>query len=221
MDDAFDIRPAEIDRAVDHHAGIDRLVFRFADQIAVEIDLEDVRRGNLVEHQPHRVDQHVLGLARHPRRIMREDQVVPAEMRDEAIAGGEVDPYRPFLGADMARPRGLDVERVHLWVLLVSRCAANANASVVHDDNRAGGVVQIDVINHSLRKRQIRASVRFQQSQQNDARMRPRRSFSQIGKLLVPPSQATGFRPGCPAVDRHPPCRASPGRRRSRHRGRV
>src|SRR5262249_46288962 len=62
----------------------------------------------------------VVGLARYSRRIMREDQIVPAEMRDQPVTGGEIDPHRPFLRADVARPRGLDIERVHRDYLLRS-----------------------------------------------------------------------------------------------------
>src|SRR5215831_11760193 len=42
-------------------------------------------------------------LTRHPRGIVRQDQVVPAKMGDQPVAGGEIDPHRPFFRADMAR----------------------------------------------------------------------------------------------------------------------
>ena len=106
VDDAFDVRPRQIDRAVDDDAGIDRFVFRRLDQGAVRnIDLEQVRSGDLVEHQARRIDQHLIGGPRHPRGIVRQHEIVPAEMRDQPIAGGEIDPHRPLLGADMARAR--------------------------------------------------------------------------------------------------------------------
>jgi hypothetical protein len=115
VDDAFDIGPAEIDRAVNDDAGVDRLVFGGLDQMAVRnIDLQQVRGGDLVEHQPRRVDQHLVGGAGHPRRIVRQDEVVPGEMLDQPIAGGKIDPHLPFLGADMRRPmRNVWFERVH------------------------------------------------------------------------------------------------------------
>ena len=57
VDDAFDVGPAEIDRPVDHDAGIDRLIFGGLDQMTVgDIDLQEVRGGDLVEHQPRGVD---------------------------------------------------------------------------------------------------------------------------------------------------------------------
>src|SRR5262245_50804968 len=83
VDDAFDFRPAEIYRAVDHKAGVVWLVFRRLDLVAIDIDLDQVRRGDLVEHQSHRINQELAGFARHARRIMREDQIVPAKMANE------------------------------------------------------------------------------------------------------------------------------------------
>ena len=81
--DALDVRPAQIDRAMDDDPGVDRLVFGRLDQMAVaDVDLQQVRSGDLVEHQPRRVDQHLVGMARYPRRIMGQHQIVPTEMLD-------------------------------------------------------------------------------------------------------------------------------------------
>jgi hypothetical protein len=64
------------------------------------VDLHQRRRGDLVEHQPVRVDQEVVLGTRDARADVREDQVAPAVGGDEAVAGGKVDPQLPFLGAD-------------------------------------------------------------------------------------------------------------------------
>ena len=115
VDDALDVGPAEIDRAMNDDPGVDRLIFGRLDQMAVRnIDFQQVRGGDLVEHQPGGVDQHLVGVARHPRRIMGQYQIVPAEMRDQPVAGGEIDPHRPFFRADMRRPvRDIGFKRVH------------------------------------------------------------------------------------------------------------
>ena len=54
-------------------------------------------------------------LARHTRRIVGQDQVIPPEMGEQSIAGGEVDPYRPFFRIDTALPLdGCRFDRIHL-----------------------------------------------------------------------------------------------------------
>jgi hypothetical protein len=115
VDDALDIRAAHIDCAVDHVSGPVGFVFGRLDEIAVEIHFQEVRRGDLVEHQRHRVDQEMVRLARHAGGIVHQYQIVPAEMRNQPIARGEIDPHRPFFRSDIAgsggRPR---FEGVHL-----------------------------------------------------------------------------------------------------------
>ena len=68
--------------------------------VAGLIDLDQAGRGDLVEHQPIRVDQEIIG-ARHLGRDMGEDQVIPAMQRHQAIAGRQVDAGLPFGSADL------------------------------------------------------------------------------------------------------------------------
>lgn len=72
------------------------MVYSLGQLIAVQIDLDEARRGDLVEHQPIRVDEKVMLGARHARGDMGVDQIVPAVQRDQAIAGGEIDPLLPL-----------------------------------------------------------------------------------------------------------------------------
>lgn len=74
--------------------------------IAGLVNLDQARRGDLVEHQPIGVDQEIFS-ARHLGRNMREDQVIPTVHGHQAIAGREVHAGLPFGGADL----GFDV----LW----------------------------------------------------------------------------------------------------------
>ena len=64
--------------------------------VAVEVDLDQTGSGDFVEHQAVGIDQEMMLRSRHPRRDVGVDQIVPAVMRDEAIAGGEIDALAPF-----------------------------------------------------------------------------------------------------------------------------
>ena len=48
------------------------------------------------------IEQEMMLGPRNPRRQMGEDEVVPAIISDQPIGGGEIDPDRPFLVADLA-----------------------------------------------------------------------------------------------------------------------
>ena len=81
-----------MNRAVDHEARrVDR-VRRIVDLLPVLVDLDQARRGDLVEEHPVGVDQEVVLAARHTRGDVGEDQVVPPEVGDEAVTRGEIDP---------------------------------------------------------------------------------------------------------------------------------
>ena len=91
-----------VDRRMDGEArriGDER---RRLDRIAADVDLDQRRGGHFLEHQIVRVEQEMMLGSRNPRRQMGEDEVVPAVMRDHPVGGGEVDPDRPFLVADLA-----------------------------------------------------------------------------------------------------------------------
>ena len=98
-----------VDGAVDDEAGrVDRKR-RLLQHLAVDVDLDQARRRDLVEHQPVRVDQEVLG-ARDLRGDVGEDEVVPAEQRDQAIGGGEVE-RAPAIPRRETRPSSCGVRR--------------------------------------------------------------------------------------------------------------
>ena len=87
-----DVVARGVDRAVDHEARrVDRVRRLSRPSRPCEVDLHQARRGDLVEDHPVRVDQEVVLGARHARGDVGEDEVVPAEMRDEAVARGEID----------------------------------------------------------------------------------------------------------------------------------
>ena len=76
-------------------SGVDA-VGAFGELVAVEINLHQTRCGDFVEHQAIGVDQKMMLRPRDPRRNVSVDQIVPAVMRDQAIACGEIDPLVPF-----------------------------------------------------------------------------------------------------------------------------
>ena len=53
---------------------------------------------DFIEGQSVRVDQEVVLAARHARRKMRKDQIVPPEMCNQTICGGQRDSLLPFFG---------------------------------------------------------------------------------------------------------------------------
>jgi hypothetical protein len=70
--------------------------FRGLDLVALDIDLDQRRRGNLVEQQTVGVDQKMVMPPRHARGDPGVDQVRPSEQIDEAVAGSKIDPRLPF-----------------------------------------------------------------------------------------------------------------------------
>ena len=72
------------------------MLIRSRVSFAVEVDLDQARRRDLLEHHPVGIDQEVMVRARHARRNVGVDEVVPAVQGDEAIAGGEIDALVPL-----------------------------------------------------------------------------------------------------------------------------
>src|SRR3546814_11859150 len=66
------------------------------DLFAVDVDLDKARRGDLAEMHAVRVDEVAAVLVGNLHRDMVEDHLVPAHHREDAIAGGEFLPRRPF-----------------------------------------------------------------------------------------------------------------------------
>ncbi|MNN32400.1 hypothetical protein D3C81_1461220 [compost metagenome] len=95
---ALGILAGGVDGAVDHEAGRVDLVRRRLHRLAVEVDLHQAGGGDLVEHQPIRIDQEVMFRSRQAHRDVGEYQVAHAEMRDQAVAGRQFLAQFPFLG---------------------------------------------------------------------------------------------------------------------------
>jgi hypothetical protein len=94
-----------MDGAVDDEAGrVDR-ERRILDLVAVEVDLHEARRGDLVEEDAVGIDEELILGAGHAQRDVREDEVFPAEHRAGAIRGCEVDARRPFFGRNLVLER--------------------------------------------------------------------------------------------------------------------
>src|SRR5262245_59811813 len=105
VDDAIDVVASGMDRAVNDEPGFVHGSVWLLDEIAVEIDLDEVRSGHLLEQQPETVEQEMTWLARNARRNVGVDQIGPAEMLDQPVARGEIDALLPFGGIDV-RPCG-------------------------------------------------------------------------------------------------------------------
>ena len=94
MQDAISIVACRADRV----AGSVDAIGRVVQHIAVEVDLDQVGRRDLVIYRPVGVDQDLVILARDPRRDMVEVEVVPAVMEHQPVTGGEIDAHLPFFG---------------------------------------------------------------------------------------------------------------------------
>ncbi len=108
--DAAHVVAGGVDRAVDDVAGAvhARLTDIVADQVAVQIDLEQVGGRDLVVHQAEVVDQKMIVLARHAGGDVIENQHRPAEAVGQAVGGGKLHPRLPFLGRALI---GADADR--------------------------------------------------------------------------------------------------------------
>src|SRR5262245_35275022 len=105
VDDAIDVAASAVDCAVNDEPGFVHGSVRLLDEIAIEIDLDEVRGRHLLEQQPETVEQEMTGLARNARRNVGVDQIGPTEMLHQAVARGEIDALLPFGGIDV-RPCG-------------------------------------------------------------------------------------------------------------------
>jgi hypothetical protein len=70
------------------------------DGVAGQIDLHQVRGGDLLEEQPVGVDQEVVLRAGEPDRDVREDEIGHPEVGHEAVDGGEFAAQTEFFRAD-------------------------------------------------------------------------------------------------------------------------
>ncbi len=96
VDDAAHLRPRGMDRAVDGEPRRVDGIRRVADDLAVEIDLDEVGRGDLLEGEPERVDEKMMLRPGHAGGDVVVDELVPALAPGEAVARRKLDP-RPAL----------------------------------------------------------------------------------------------------------------------------
>src|SRR4051812_48157854 len=107
MDRARDCKSAAIDRGV-----------RRVDVVAIAVDLDQRRCGDLVVEQVNAVDQEMLGRSGYSRRDARVDQVRPAKQVDQPVAGRKIDPRPPL---DLAHPRPRYRRHRHIAILSQTR----------------------------------------------------------------------------------------------------
>jgi hypothetical protein len=98
VEDARHFQPGPMHGAGYRKAGAIDLAFRGLDLVALGIDLDQRRRGELIEQETVGVDQETVVLARHPCGNAGVDQIRPSKQVDETVAGCEVAPCLPFLG---------------------------------------------------------------------------------------------------------------------------
>src|SRR4051794_15384903 len=96
MEHATGIFAHFVNGRVNGEAGGVDAVIALAELVAVEINLHEARSGDFVEHQAIRIDQEMMLRSRHARGDVRINQIVPAVMGDETVAGSEIDPLVPF-----------------------------------------------------------------------------------------------------------------------------
>ena len=95
MHGAIGIRASLVDRTVDREAGFVEAPLT-ADHLAVEIHLDQARRGDLMEHFLIVIDEEMVGFSRHAHRHMGGQNVGPAEVVADAIQRCKVAARLPF-----------------------------------------------------------------------------------------------------------------------------
>ena len=86
------ILPVLVDGAVDDEAGRVEAVLAGFDEVAFEVDLHQVGGGDLVVAQTVGVDQKMVIRSRHPQGDVAIDQLAPAQVMEDPVGGGELDP---------------------------------------------------------------------------------------------------------------------------------
>src|SRR4029078_8565070 len=97
MEDAGGVVPGGMHRAVYRETRRIYVVPGGTDFTALRIHLDEIGGADLIEHHAVWGDQEMMFGARAARGDMGEDQIVPPEKRDEAIARGQGEAPRPFL----------------------------------------------------------------------------------------------------------------------------
>ena len=99
--DAVRVRRALVDRAVDGVAGCVHRPFGVAHDLALQRDLDQVGRRHLAVAEPKGVDEEVPLRPRHAHREVAVDRLVPAEMLDQPVGGGELHAELGLLGHEL------------------------------------------------------------------------------------------------------------------------
>jgi len=95
--DAGHLRPAVVNRTMNRKSGRIDAVFARAQEVAVEVDLDQAGGGDLLEQQAEGIDQEMVLWPRHPRRKVGRQKIGPAVVRDQTKRSREIDPDLPFL----------------------------------------------------------------------------------------------------------------------------
>ncbi len=109
MGDPVRIFARGVDRRMDHVTRVIDPVFALAEDLAVDIDLDQARCGDFLEHQAIGVDQEMLIGAGHARRNVRVEEIIEAMDRRHAVECGEIDAGAPFGIGDAGGARVSDV----------------------------------------------------------------------------------------------------------------
>jgi hypothetical protein len=96
MKHAFRVVPGGMDSGMDHETGRVDDMIGVRNDISVQVDLDQAGGGNFAEMHAIGVEQEMLRGARRTGRNMGGKKIVHAEMGDQPIAGGEIDPHVPF-----------------------------------------------------------------------------------------------------------------------------
>lgn len=108
MHDAGRVVADAMDGAMDDEAGgVDAQAGLVQQDAAVDVHLDQVGRGDLVEHQAVGIDQEVRLGAGNPGRDMRIDVVGHAHFDSQVVGRGEIHAHCPFLGRNLVLDRCL------------------------------------------------------------------------------------------------------------------
>lgn len=114
VDDAGDILARRMERGVKRES--DRIdgIGRIADDVAVEVELDETGCRHVLEEKTVGIDEQVVVRPRHARGDMGKDHVGHVEMRKQPVTRREIDARCPFLFADLAFERTYadDVTRI-------------------------------------------------------------------------------------------------------------
>ena len=95
------IGPGLVDGAVDHKAGLVHFVGRAIDFVAFQIDFDQAGGRDFIKGVAKGVEQKMLVVAAwHHRRDVGVNQIGPAKVRRQAVAGGQLHAGLPLLRAD-------------------------------------------------------------------------------------------------------------------------